>query len=300
MLQNYNFEILDNTNIQVFSGYFVVDTSIVVTPGYYKVISFYDNSQPGIDVIIVGGYYGNNAFNTTTLEFTYLGVDINPINNAFFQSLTPVGNNQANLYYDSGFSIFDLLIVTGGTLINANSYVDYTFIISLQTPICYARGTKILCESGYVPIEELKPGMPVKTYIHGYKPIELIGKGILTNDPTNWKKCMYVLPKCGKMTEDLIVTGGHGILKGMLSKHDINADSYWFRGNTRYSKIDNMYVQRAAFSKQFKKITTDEEFEYYHFSLKGGSKWTRYGVWANGILSESTFSHDISKCLKLK
>jgi hypothetical protein len=61
-----------------------------------------------------------------------------------------------------------------------------------------------------------------------------------------------------------------------------------------------MYVQRAAFSKQFKKITTDEEFEYYHFSLKSGSKFTRYGVWANGILSESTFSHDISKCLKLK
>ena len=48
-------------------------------------------------------------------------------------------------------------------------------------PICFNQGTKILCcnknlKEEYISIENLKKGDLVKTYKHGYKKIDLIGK----------------------------------------------------------------------------------------------------------------------------
>jgi len=171
--------------------------------------------------------------------------------------------------------------------------------IQINPTICYSRGTMILCNIGYVPIEDLKPGDLVKTYLHGDREIEVIGKGTMFNNPNKWSECMYRLPSMNDQFDDLVVTGGHGILKRTLTSSEIDADSIWFKKNGRVSKIDGMYLQRAAFSKEFHQITTNERYTYYHFSLKG-PKWKRYGVWANGVLSESTFSQCISKNLKLK
>jgi hypothetical protein len=172
----------------------------------------------------------------------------------------------------------------------------YTFSTS-GPPICYAKGTKILCEDGYKLIEEMVPGDLVQTYRHGMLPVKLIGKNTLVNNPEKPFECMYKLPRYGDMTDDLIVTGGHGILKRSLTKQEINADSLWFRNNKKYSTIDKMYLQRAAFNADFEQIKTRDTFEYYHISLHGPTKLRRYGIWANGILSESTFEKDI---LKLK
>ena len=155
-------------------------------------------------------------------------------------------------------------------------------------PICYARGTKILCENGYQLIEDLKPGDLVQTYLHGNLPIEIIKSSKMINDPTNWSKCMFRLPTIG--FDDLVVTGGHGILKMKPSSSDIS----WVR-NKLYSRIDNMYLHRAAFSDEFSKINDTTEFEYYHLSLLSDNKLKRYGIWANGILSESTFKDEMVK-----
>jgi hypothetical protein len=157
----------------------------------------------------------------------------------------------------------------------------------------------ILSNTGYVAIEDLKPGDLVKTYLHGDREIEVIGKGTMFNNPNKWSECMYRLPSMNDEFDDLVVTGGHGILKRTLTSSEIDADPVWFKKNGKFSKIDRMYLQRAAFSKEFHQITTNERYTYYHFSLKG-PKWKRYGVWANGVLSESTFSECISKNLKLK
>ena len=115
----------------------------------------------------------------------------------------------------------------------------------------------------------------------------------MVNNPQNPFQCMYVLRKYVDMTDDLIVTGGHGILKERLTKKEILMDYRWFYSNKKYSVIDKMYLQRAAFNPDFVKIDTTEEFEYYHFVLEGKNHLKRYGVWANGVLSESTFERDI-------
>jgi streptogramin lyase len=186
-----------------------------------------------------------------------------------------------------------------GYVFVSNPTNNRIYQIQVNNPICYSKGTIILCNTGYVPIEDLKPGDLVKTYLHGDREIEVIGKGTMFNNPNKWSECMYRLPSMNDEFDDLIVTGGHGILKRTLTSSEIDADPVWFKKNGKFSKIDNLYLQRAAFSKEFHQITTNERYTYYHFSLKG-PKWKRYGVWANGVLSESTFSECISKNLKLK
>ena len=161
-------------------------------------------------------------------------------------------------------------------------------------PICYSCGTKILCESGYIAIEDLKPGMNVTTYLHGNLPIEEIKSSKMVNDPNNWAKCMYILPSKNSEFEDLVVTGGHGILKKTITPEDFSADIVWFNLNRKYSKIDGLFLQRAAFCKDFIKDKSISEYTYYHLSLKG-KNGKRYGIWANGVLSESTFKDDILK-----
>ena len=66
-------------------------------------------------------------------------------------------------------------------------------------PICFNQGTKILClnkdslEEEYKSIETLRKGDLVKTYLHGYKKIHLIGKNNMRNNPTEPLNCMYVM-----------------------------------------------------------------------------------------------------------
>ena len=131
------------------------------------------------------------------------------------------------------------------------------------------------------------------------KIIELINNSRFVNNPSKWADCMYLLHSTDPEHGDLIVTGGHGILKQRLSRNEINADLYWFNRQQKYSVIDKMYLQRAAFSKDFVKITDNLEYTYYHLSLKS-SRNTRYGIWANGVLSESTFKQDMLKQFKTK
>ena len=170
-------------------------------------------------------------------------------------------------------------------------------------PICYNKGTKILVvEDGrelYKSIELLQPGELVKTYLHGDLPIEFVNSKRVINNPEVWSESMYRLPSTNPEFEDLVVTGGHGILKPVLTRQEVLADKRWFIKNQRYSKIDNMYLQRAAFCKEFIQLTDKQEYNYYHLSLKSNDENRRYGIWANGILSESTFKSDMLKIFKV-
>ena len=205
------------------------------------------------------------------------------------------------LYDSSGATAHDILGVTTLPPTLSKFKVGSTYNWSFEgdrlsgPPPCYNKGTLILCENGYVPIENIVPGTLVQTYKHGFLEVKMIGKSRFINNPNNPFECMYKLEKFGDMTGDLIVTGGHGILKQTLTKNEISADYKWFNCLRRYSRIDGMYLQRAAYCPDFVKLKNNEEYEYYHIVLDGPSKLKRYGIWANGVLSESTFERDLLK-----
>jgi len=165
------------------------------------------------------------------------------------------------------------------------------FIGKLQNDAaCFNEGTKILCLNNnleeYIPIEHLRKGDLVKSYKHGYKKIDLIGKNVMLNNPKKWDNCMYKMEKTesNELTEDLIVTGGHSILVDSMTTEEKVLNDELF-GLTPL--IDNKYLLLSSVSRHFKPLQDEKLYTYYHFVLENDNDdEARYGVWANGILTE--------------
>jgi sugar lactone lactonase YvrE len=159
---------------------------------------------------------------------------------------------------------------------------------------CFNHDTKILClnkefQEQYLPIQDLRKGDIVKTYLHGYRKIDFIGKGTVSNKPHIWNECMYKMEKTetNGLLEDLIVTGGHAILVEQVTEEQQNA--YEPIGVKGYlEKIDDKFLLLAAVSEEFVQLTDDEIYTYYHLVPENnGDDNQRFGIWANGILSET-------------
>lgn len=158
-------------------------------------------------------------------------------------------------------------------------------------PICFNKGTKILClnnnlDDEYVPVENLKTGCIVKSYKHGYRKLYLIGNGSFVNDVNKHYSCMYKMAKTEKngLIEDLIVTGGHAILVNSLGEQE-ESNKKFYGENV---KIDDKFLHVVANCGDFEPIQEKNVYTYYHFILENdGDNDARFGVWANGVLTET-------------
>jgi hypothetical protein len=184
-------------------------------------------------------------------------------------------------------SIFLILKPDNGTF--AGPLFTITDVYVSTDAFCYNEGTQILCvkESGeeeYRAIENIRVGHLVKTYKHGAKAVTHIGKGEMLNSHKNPKNCMYKLPKSGDMIDDLLVLGGHSIL---VDKYDSEEQEKESAAITN-SKLEDKYLLVAKTSPLFTKMPEGEKYTYYHLALDNtGNDFVHYGIWANGVLSES-------------
>jgi hypothetical protein len=169
-------------------------------------------------------------------------------------------------------------------IVGNNEYLNSIFTITLiSDPSCFNEGTKILSlnknlEEEYIPIENLRKGDLVKSYQHGYRKIDLIGKNPMINNPEKFNECMYKMEKTSEngLIEDLIVTGGHAILVDDLGICKEENDKIF--GTTHM--IDDKYLLSCAVSKDFKKLENTNLYTYYHFILEN-----------NGNDDENEFDH---------
>jgi hypothetical protein len=202
----------------------------------------------------------------------------------FLLIATPIFNNNNNL----SSMAFD----SSGTMFARQTNMSD---IWTSTNYCFNEGTKILYLNKelfdeYVPIEQLKLGDFVKTYKHGYRKIIKIIKGSFRNNPTNWNMCMYKMTKTksNRLIEDLIVTGGHSILVDSISKQQ--QAKYDEMGISEFSKItiDGKHLLLACVSDQFVPMPDNKVYTYYHLLLNNDNdEEERFGIWANGILTET-------------
>ena len=177
---------------------------------------------------------------------------------------------------------------------NSSVYTLYNLAPAfLPSPICFNSGTLILCygptEDIWKPVESLKKGELVKTYLHGYRRIDTIISTEIENNCHGLFECMYRLPKTKDMMEDLIVTGGHSIMEDELPQEvlEMYEMNDWFDGG-KDSMIDGKYMVLACLSDKFEKVMTKEKFQIYHFALENdGDENKRYLVWANQVLTET-------------
>ena len=154
--------------------------------------------------------------------------------------------------------------------------------------ICFLKGSKILCNTGYIPIEELKQGMLVKTLLNGYVPIHTLHKDTIYNPGifTRTENSLYLLSKMmyPDLFENLVITGGHSILVDTLTETEkrviVNSlDAIYI--------TDDKYRLPAFLDERAVNYRHGGVFEIYHITLENENEFYNYGIWANGLLVES-------------
>ena len=108
----------------------------------------------------------------------------------------------------------------------------------------------------------------------------------MINNPDVFTSCMYKMKKTEEngLTEDIIVTGGHCVLVDDLGEFKEKNDKIF--GSTLM--IDDKYKLLCGVSTDFVKLENRLPYTYYHFILENnGDDDERFGVWANGMLSET-------------
>jgi hypothetical protein len=173
---------------------------------------------------------------------------------------------------------------------------DALAIAGAESSSCFNEGTKIFClkndKEEYLPIQDLRKGDIVKTYLHGYKKIDLIGKARMRNNSSNkWKNNMFVMRKTleNNLIEDLIMTGGHSLLVDEFKREYFREDriGYYEIQKSNPWTIDGKHLLLAGVSNFFKEIHDNNLYTYYNFTLdSNGDDEKRYGIWANGVLAE--------------
>jgi hypothetical protein len=176
--------------------------------------------------------------------------------------------------------------IINATITPSNGTLNY-----LLSPICFKKGTKILCENDmYVLIEELKIGDLVKTYKHGYQKVIMSAHSSLCNYSQNKLNQLYTYSRESNpdLIEDLHLTGGHSLLLETLTEEESN-DMNQINWAKEDFMVEDKYKLLAGFSSQLC-IATEQQVEIYHFVLEppeNAKPSHVYGIYANGILAES-------------
>jgi hypothetical protein len=160
---------------------------------------------------------------------------------------------------------------------------------------CFLEGSTILCEvdgvERYVPVEELAKGTLVKTSLHGYKPVVLVGKGGIQN-PGNDERTENRLYKCSpskypQLKDDLYITGCHSILEFPITEKQ-KEDTVKHLG--RLFVTDKKYRLMACVDERAEPWNSQGAYTIWHFALEHEDDGMNYGVYANGGLLVETCS----------
>jgi len=161
--------------------------------------------------------------------------------------------------------------------------------------MCFLEGTKILCfdpetqQEVERPIETLRKGTLVKTTYSGYKAVDTIGTSKIYN-PANSTRSLNRLYKCSKenypeLKEDLFITGCHSILVQELTEEE-RALSLELQG--KIYATDRLYRLIAAADKRSQPYEKEGVFNIWHLALENENYYFNYGIYANGLLVETT------------
>ena len=161
-------------------------------------------------------------------------------------------------------------------------------IVGLAT-ICFHALTKILTDKGYQPVHTLRVGDRVKTIKHGFVPIALIGSSLLYNPGTEERTIdrLYVYTKENHpdVMEDLILTGNHSLLVKKLKKTEL-PNIVAVLGKM-YGTDDHFRLPAYADDRSTP-FPSKGIFSIYHFALEHERDTANYGVYANGVLVETS------------
>jgi len=182
--------------------------------------------------------------------------------------------------------------------LNGNFYITDTFnnlvekVIFLSQITCFKEDTLILTNKGYIPIQNLKKGDLIQTFKNGLVPINTIGKKqiyhpALHNDRIKDQLYKYSKEKYPKLLEDLVITGCHSVLVNNFASQE-QKDKTLKLNNNRLFKTDNKYRLPACVDDSSSVYEIPGNYIVFHFALEHDDCYMNYGVYANGLLVETT------------
>jgi hypothetical protein len=165
--------------------------------------------------------------------------------------------------------------------------------VELVAVPCFLEGTKILCMvdgvEKHVAVQTIRPGTLVKTVHHGFQPVKLIGSRPMVNvgGDIRDKNSLYLCTRAAypELTEDLIITGCHSILVDQITDAHrqgiIDTLERVFVTDKKY-RLPACVDERAAVCQKVGAFTV------WHFALEHTDIKMNYGVYAHGLLVESS------------
>jgi len=166
-----------------------------------------------------------------------------------------------------------------------------TIIVDFSPIPCFKEGTQILTIDGYRLIQDLRKGDLVKTLNHGYVGINMIGCQIIYNR----KETIFFdkMHKCSnenypEIFEDLYITGLHAVLVDGLTDEQQRQIKCVY--NDSVYVTDDKYRLPVCFDKRATPHETDEDEQVviFHLALDHENENLNYGIYANGLLVETT------------
>ena len=223
-------------------------------------------------------------------------------NSPLFRQYIRVWNTGAVTNYDDMFTGASAM---NSTFTGVDGFGDTPTAAFFNQYPCFLEGTKIDTDKGPREVQDLRPGDKVKTFRDGYKPIVYIGTRDIAHHatPERIKNQLYICrkEKFPEATEDLVVTGCHSLLLNRLFKDDKEREEV-VRVNGKVYVTDDMYRFPACMVvDQVDVYDKQGTFPIYHFALENENYHWNYGVYANGILVESSslrYMRELS-CMKL-
>jgi len=265
----------DQSNLVIFTGFFDVDDSTHI------VQTFYDSTNPTVDIRSTG----NNGGPSYLYYSGWLCFDGGGCNITSFPYLYGATTGDYNLYGDSG--------TTSSTGNNVDQLQNVTYEFGL-TPFsgfpCFKEGTMILTDNGYRPIQELRKGDLIETYKHGLKPINMIGKRPLYHvcSEERIKDQLYVcsMEQYPELTEDLVITGCHSVLVDRYVDQEQREMVIETLGKIYLT--DGKARLPACIDKRTSVYEKMGTYTIYHIALEHDDYYMNYGVYANGLLVETS------------
>jgi hypothetical protein len=184
---------------------------------------------------------------------------------------------------------------------NYPDIISYTNTITVSNIACYAGDiTFILCYNQEKQIEEyklinqLRKNDYVRIYPSGYLPIKHIGykRNYHCHRHSKWNNSFYEVPS--NTHNNLVISGYHSILVDEEIPEEMK--NHYNKYNIHYPDICDKKLYVIGLTNNSEKYPKHNLHvsKYYHFVLDDpdGDQYIHYGVWANGILSESQNEHD--------
>ena len=243
-------------------------------------------------------YITNNA-NNNVVKLSMA----NPTINQIYATSASAGLNQPNgIAINASNTYMYVANRLGGTDTLGTISQIYLGSIEPTDPPCFLAGTRILTDEGYVKIQHLRKGDLIQTLCHGLVPIDVIGFKQIPH-PARKERVKEQLYKYSTTTtpnlfEDLILTGCHSVLVDEFTSPEQREKTLQILGDIYVT--DDKYRLPACLDEENAKVfETPGEYTIYHFALENADYYMNYGVFANGLLVESSSKRYMRECSQM-